>query len=156
MSPRVISFHYTLTSSRGEVLDSSRGQEPLTFLEGGGQIIPGLESRMQELKGGEQRKIEVPAAEAYGERDEAMQLQIPKENLNGQEVQVGDQLQSSQYPDGPALTVIDISDSTVTLDANHPLAGEDLTFDVEITEIREATGEELAHGHVHGPGGHHE
>jgi len=155
MSPRVVSFHYTLTSSGGEVIDSSRGHDPLTFMEGGGQIIPGLESRMQDMKTGEQRKIQVPAAEAYGDRDDAMQLQIPRENFKGQDVQIGDQFQSSEHPGGPALTVIGVNDTVITLDANHPLAGEDLTFDVEIAEIREATAEEQAHGHVHGAGGHH-
>jgi len=155
MSPRVVAFHYTLTGPSGEVLDSSQGQEPLSYIEGLGQIIPGLEVELQALKTGDKKKIQVPAAQAYGERDENLRLPVPRDRFAGQEIKVGDQFRSGDHPDAPPLTVVEVNDKAIVMDANHPLAGMDLTFDVEITDQREATQEELSHGHVHGEGGHH-
>jgi len=154
MSPRVVSFHYTLTDSKGQVLDSSQGQEPLSFIEGQGQIIPGLESQIQALKKGDKRKIQVPAAQAYGERDENLRLPVPRERFGKEEIKVGDQFRSGQHPDAPPLTVLEVNDSQVIMDANHPLAGVDLTFDVEVTDAREASAQEIEHGHAHGEHGH--
>lgn len=157
MNPKVLSFHYTLTNSAGKTLDSSQGQGPLTFLEGGQQIIPGLESELLKLRTGDKKRIEVKAAEAYGEYMEEMKISIDKNRLpNPDKVKVGDQFQA-QDPSGNAtvFTITQVSDTEVELDGNHPLAGQDLFFDVEITEIREATKDEVAHGHAHGPGGHH-
>jgi FKBP-type peptidyl-prolyl cis-trans isomerase SlyD len=155
---RVISFHYTLTDPSGEVLDTSRDQNaPFSYLEGSGQIIPGLERALALLGVGDQRKISVAAADAYGLQDEQLMVTVPREKLpNSGELQEGDQFQASG-PNGEMLLfrVVGIEGEEVTLDGNHPLAGVDLVFDVEMTGIREATAEELAHGHVHGPGGHH-
>jgi FKBP-type peptidyl-prolyl cis-trans isomerase SlyD len=153
MSQRVISFHYTLTNSTGQTIDSSRGDQPLRFLEGVGQIIPGLETHLRTMQTGEKRQIHVKAADAYGERDNSLVLEVERSRLPTRTVSVGDQFRTNQYP--TPLTVTKLTDTHVTLDANHPLAGQDLFFDVEITEVRPATAEELAHGHVHGPGGHH-
>lgn len=152
---RVITFHYTLTDPEGNTLDSSIGQEPLAFLEAGGQIIPGLEKVVQTLKVGEKKRVVVPAAEAYGERDERFVLKVPRDELPEGELQVGDELQAGGDDESHPLLITEITDAYAVLDGNHPLAGMNLTFDVELTGIREATAEELSHGHVHGPGGHH-
>lgn len=154
---RVVSFHYTLTNRAGDLLDSSQGEAPMTYLEGSGQIIPGLESALKELGVGEKKKVEVPATQAYGTYNEDLVLdvsrsQFPEEN----DIQIGMQFQATT-PEGQAtlFTITNIEGDRVSVDGNHPLAGEDLFFDVEVTEIRPATLEEIQHGHAHGPGGHH-
>ncbi len=152
MKQRVITFHYTLTDPNGQPLDSSREGSPLSFMEGAGQIIPGLEAELGKLQVGDKRKIEVKAGQAYGERNPAAIFEIPIERMPKQPVHVGEQFRANQHP--TPLTVTKVTPTHVTLDANHPLAGMDLTFDVEVTEIREATAEEAEHGHAHGPGGH--
>jgi FKBP-type peptidyl-prolyl cis-trans isomerase SlyD len=155
---RVISFHYTLTDTAGEVIDTSRDQNvPFSFMEGMGQIIPGLERALALLSVGDQRKINVAAVDAYGAQDEQLMVKVPREKLpNSAELQPGDQFQATG-PNGEMLLfrVVGVEGEEVTLDGNHPLAGVDLIFDVEMIGIREATAEEVAHGHVHGPGGHH-
>ena len=154
MSPRVVTFHYTLTDKNGQTIDSSVGQEPMTYMEGAQQIIPGLESRILPLKAKDKSKIQVPAEEGYGKRDERAVINVPRERLP-KELEVGQQFQVTQDPNSPPFMVASISDTHAVLDGNHPLAGVDLTFDVEIVEIREATAEEAKHGHAHGAGGHH-
>lgn len=155
---RVISFHYTLTNQDGEVLDTSRdSNDPFSYMEGSSQIIPGLEKQMALLSVGDKRKIEVGAPEAYGEHDEQLIVEVPRAKLpNSEELQVDDQFQASG-PNGEMLLfrVIEIAGDTIKLDGNHPLAGENLVFDVEVMQVRDATLEEVAHGHAHGPGGHH-
>lgn len=155
---RVISFHYTLTNVKGETIDTSRdSQAPFSYLEGQSQIIPGLEKSMALLNAGDTRKIEVEPAEAYGEHDEQLIVEVPRSKLpNAEELEAGDQFQASG-PNGEQLLfrVLEINGDQVKLDGNHPLAGEKLVFDVEVVSIRNATAEELAHGHAHGPGGHH-
>ena len=153
MAAKVISFHYTLTDPAGKKLDSSEGDEPLSFLEGVGQIIPGLEQALAKLKVGEKKKISVPSKEAYGAKDDKKLVEVPLDQLPKKDIKIGDMFQAGQ--NSPPLTVIKVSPTHATLDANHPLAGVDLTFDVEITEIRDATPEEMDHGHAHGAGGHH-
>lgn len=155
---RVFSFHYTLTNTQGEVVDTSRdSKDPFAFIEGSGQIIPGLEKPMLLLSAGDTRKIEVEPKEAYGEHDKELIVEVPKAKLpNPAEVEIGDQFQASG-PNGEMLLfrVMEINGDNVKLDGNHPLAGEKLTFDIEVMGIRDATNEEMAHGHVHGAGGHH-
>ncbi len=155
LNPRVVSFHYTLTNAKGEKLESSFGNEPLMFLEGSGQIIPGLEEAIKALKTGDKKTITVPAAEAYGEVEPEMVVEVPKEKLPKKDVAVGDQFHADAG-DGHAqvVHVTKVTETHVTIDGNHPLAGQDLTFEVEIDSTREATQEELSHGHAHGPGGH--
>jgi FKBP-type peptidyl-prolyl cis-trans isomerase SlyD len=156
---RVISFHYTLTDSEGEVIDTSRDSDtPFAYLEGMSQIIPGLERAMALLNVGDKRKIEVAASDAYGLMDEQLIVEVPKDKLpNTEGLEEGDQFQANG-PNGEMLLfrVIEIAGETVKLDGNHPLAGEDLVFDVEVMGIRNATAEEIAHGHAHGEGGHHQ
>lgn len=155
---RVIAFHYTLTNKAGEVIDSSRDQkEPFAYMEGVGQIIPGLEKAMALLNAGDTRKINVEAKDAYGLHDPQLIVEVPRAKLpNSQELTIGDQFQASG-PQGEMLLfrVLEINGDNVKLDGNHPLAGEDLTFDVEVMKIRPATKEELAHGHAHHGDGHH-
>lgn len=153
---KVVSIHYTLTSDEGDILDSSDGQEPLTYLHGLGNIIPGLESALTGRAVGDKFTVSVAPAEGYGERDDAMVQSVPKNAFQGvEEILPGMQFQA-QSPEGMQLvTVIEVEGDDVILDGNHPMAGLNLNFAVEVTEIRDATPEELDHGHVHGPGGHH-
>lgn len=155
MSKRVFSFHYKLTDRSGAVLDSSEGKSPLTFMEGAGQIIPGLEKQLLGLKKGDKKKINVPATEAYGVRETNRIITVPLAELPTKNVKVGDRFHGGPEAHAPVFCVTQVSETEAVLDGNHSLAGMDLTFDVELTEIREATSEELAHGHSHGEGGHH-
>lgn len=150
---RVVSFHYTLRGPSGRVLDSSAGGDPVTYLEGAGQIIPGLDEQLRDARVDEQRKVVVPAAQAYGERDPNQVQRIKRSQLpvDG-DVQVGDQFRTDNDRYAPIVTISAIEGDEVVLDANHPLAGVDLTFDVQITAAREATPEELRHGHAHDGG----
>ena len=150
MGKRVISFHYTLTDPSGKTLDSSKGESPMSFLEGVGQIIPGLEEAVQNLKVGDKKKIRIPSARAYGARSDDRVIQVSREKLGKQDVKVGDRFKAEEHSHAPPLVAVKVTKSHITLDGNHPLAGVDLTFDVEVTEIRDATEEELAHGHAHG------
>lgn len=154
MNPRVVTFHYTLTDPAGKTLDSSVGQEPMTYMEGAEQIIPGLEKQLQPLKAKDKKKIKVPAAEAYGPRDDRFLMSVPLERLP-KTIQIGQQFTITADGNSPPFTVTSVTATHATLDGNHPLAGVDLTFDVEIVEVREATAEEVKHGHAHGAGGHH-
>ncbi|MCB9254466.1 MAG: peptidylprolyl isomerase [Bdellovibrionaceae bacterium] len=152
----VVSISYVLTNDAGKQLDASPKDEPLTYLHGAGNIIRGLETALEGQTKGEKMKISVPPEEAYGLRDEALVQSIPRDRFpDASEVKIGAQFQASTENGPVLLTVTDIRDNQVTVDANHPLAGSTLHFNVEIVEIREATAEELQHGHVHGPDGHH-
>ena len=151
----VVRFDYTLKNDAGEVLDSSQGAEPLTYMHGQGQIVPGLESAMNERAVGDKFDVKVPAAEGYGERDPAAIFEIPRDKLpKGVEPKEGMEL-ASRTPDGHVfrLRLVKVGADTVTADANHPLAGVNLNFSVSIVDVRKATEEELEHGHAHGPGG---
>lgn len=151
----VASFHYTLTDSSGEVLDSSEGKEPLTYLHGVGNIIPGLEKELAGKAVGDKLTVAVPAAEAYGERNEEMIQELPASMFTGVEkIEAGMEFHAQTEQGLQVVRVKSVEGDTVTIDGNHPLAGVNLNFDVEITEVREATDEEKDHGHVHGAGGH--
>jgi FKBP-type peptidyl-prolyl cis-trans isomerase SlyD len=156
----VASVHYTGTHpDSGEVFDSSEGRDPLTYLVGHGQMIPGFEEEMLGAEVGERREFTLEPERAYGERDENALLQIEKSNFDELEkegvLEVGIQL-VAQMPQGPAPFIItEIGEEMVTADFNHELAGKSLHFSVEVVEVRHATEEEKAHGHAHGPGGHH-
>jgi FKBP-type peptidyl-prolyl cis-trans isomerase SlyD len=153
---KVVSIHYKLTNDDGDILDSSEGQEPLAYLHGLGNIIPGLESALIGRAVGDKFSVTVAPADGYGERDNEMVQSVPKSSFQGVDQIVPGMQFQAQSPEGMQLvTVIDVDGDEVILDGNHPMAGITLTFDVEVTEIRDATAEELEHGHVHGPGGHH-
>ncbi len=154
---KVVSIHYTLTNGSGEVLDSSSGGEPLAYLHGKGNIIPGLEKALEGRKTGEKLDVKVAADEAYGQRDENLVQKVPRRAFGGvAKVEPGMQFHAQTSQGQTRLvTVTGVQGDMVTVDGNHPLAGQDLNFAVEVADIRDATEEELAHGHVHGPGGHH-
>ena len=155
-TPKVVKFHYTLKDSKGVQLESSFGDEPMSFLEGVGQVIPGLEDQMHGMNKGDKKLINVKAADAYGEFEQDMIVQVPRESLPKKDVVVGDQFHAdSGQGHAQVVTVTAVNDTHVTVDGNHPLAGQDLNFDVEIVDVRDATKEELEHGHAHGGDGHH-
>lgn len=152
--PKVIGFHYTLTNSNNEVLDTSSEHGPLLFLEGAGQIIPGLEQRVVGMAVGEKAKVDVAAGDAYGNKNDELVIKVQRSQFPADaELNIGDVFQVNQDQGLPPFAVVAIEGEEVTLDGNHPLAGQDLSFDIEITEAREATEEEVAHGHAHGVGG---
>lgn len=152
---RVIGFHYTLTDKAGTVLDSSVGDEPLFFLEGAQQIIPGLEKVVGLMNVGDKKKIEVKAADAYGEVNQELVVKVKRTQFPPDaNLQVGDQFQVNNDHNSPVFTVMAINNDEVTVDGNHPMAGKDLFFDVEIVGVRPATEEEMSHGHAHGQHGH--
>lgn len=154
--PRVVTIHYTLTDDGGEVLDSSQGGEPLTYLEGAGNIIPGLEKALAASKAGDKTNVKVAAKEAYGEKRDDMVIDVPRTQFpKDVNLKVGDRFRSGGDHHSPVFTVVSLSLESIKLDGNHPLAGKDLSFAVEVTDTREASEEELSHGHVHGAGGHH-
>ncbi|MGO1500890.1 MAG: FKBP-type peptidyl-prolyl cis-trans isomerase [Marinobacter sp.] len=150
--PRVVTINYTLTNNQGEELDSSRGEgrEPLAYLEGAQNIIGGLESALNEKNVGDQVKVSVEPAEGYGEINEELVQPVPRTAFEGVDaIEPGMQFQA-QTPGGPQVVrVVEVNEETVTIDANHPLAGETLHFDVEVLEARDATDEEQEHGHAH-------
>jgi FKBP-type peptidyl-prolyl cis-trans isomerase SlyD len=153
---KVVLFHYTLTNDAGEVLDSSSGGDPLAYLHGQGNIVAGLEKALAGRQAGDKLHVRVEAADGYGLRDAALVTKVPRRSFGAGTIKPGMQFQA-QLARGETrvVTVTHVKGDMVTVDGNHPLAGQDLTFDVAITEVRDATAEELAHGHVHGPGGHH-
>lgn len=152
----VVSIHYTLTNDAGEVLDSSQGREPLAYLQGHGNIIPGLENALLDKEAGDKLKVTVKPDQGYGERNDAMVQDVAISNFQDPaEVKEGIRIRVETNQGVSIAVVTKVEGDMVTLDMNHPLAGETLHFDVEITEVRAASQDELAHGHVHGPGGHH-
>lgn len=154
MSRNVVTFHYTLRDPAGHVLDLSTGGQPIAYLEGAGQIIDGLDEQLRGLAAGAKTRVTVPAAKAYGERDESVVHQVARNLIPFEgELKVGDRFQTEPDPGSPVVTITAVTPDTVTIDANHPLAGVDLDFEVEIVAVRPATAEELAHGHAHQAGG---
>lgn len=154
MGQRILFFHYLLTNHKGETLDSSRETDPLAVLEGTQQIISGLEEELFKMTTGQKKKIEVPADKAYGPVRDQLKVKVRRDQLPEGELEVGARFRGGDEKAQLVFTVIQIEGEDVYLDGNHPLAGQDLTFDVEVTGMREATAEELQHGHIHGPGGH--
>jgi len=153
---RVVTIHYTLKDDDGAVLDSSAGGDPLAYIQGHGNIVAGLEKALEGRQYGNTLTVVVPAAEGYGIRNEALIQRVPKRALQGSgAIQKGMQFQARTEDGMRLFTVTAIVGDMVTLDGNHPLADKNLHFDVQIVGVRDATAEELEHGHVHGTGGHH-
>ena len=156
MSQLVIGFHYTLKDKEGTLIDTSENQAPLLFLVGSGHIIPGLETELTAMEVGDKKNIVVPAADAYGEIIDELQITVKRDQFpEGAELNIGDQFQVTNEEHAPVFTIVEINGDDIHIDGNHPMAGRELHFDVEITEKRSATEEEVAHGHAHGDGGHH-
>ncbi|MFT3885108.1 MAG: peptidylprolyl isomerase [Flavobacteriales bacterium] len=148
----VVTFHYTLSDNEGNVLDTSDGQEAFAYLHGASMIVPGLEEQLEGKKTGDKVKAVVVPEKGYGTFNMELLQRVPLEKFGGQKVEEGMQFQAGGHG---VYTVKEVKDGQVLIDGNHPLAGVTLNFDVEITGVRPATEEELAHGHVHGEGGHH-
>ena len=152
---RVVQFHYAVSEQGAAPVESSEGGEPLAILAGHGNIIPGLEKAMEGHEAGDKFAVDVPAAEAYGEKREGLAQRVPKKHFGEQRLAPGMQVVLNTNFGPRAVTIEKVGMSVVDVDLNHPMAGKDLHFDIEIVEVREASAEELEHGHVHGEGGHH-
>lgn len=152
--PRVIAFNYVLKNSQGEQLDASEPNQPLPFLEGRQQIIPLLEAEILKMAEGDKKNISIKASEAYGDYRADMVMEVPKEEVAHLKVTVGSHLQLQLGEGMKVVKITKISDTHVTMDGNHPLAGVDLVFDIEVMLVREATVDEVLHGHAQGLHGH--
>ena len=153
---KVVTLHYTLTDNEGRVIDQSEDGS-FAYLHGASNIIPGLENALSGKSAGEELSVAVSPEDAYGDRDESMLQQVPKNMFEDtDQIAVGTQFHA-QGPNGEMLvvTVMEVQEEHVLVDGNHPLAGVELNFDVKIIDVRDASEEEVEHGHVHGPEGHH-
>lgn len=151
----VVTMHYTLTNDGGDVLDSSRDSEPLAYLHGRGNIIPGLEKALDGVQAGHKSKITVTPVDGYGEKNAELVFEAKRDQFPPDMTLALGERVYAEGPSGPiSFTVVELTDTGAVLDGNHPLAGQTLHFDVEIVSVRPATAEETSHGHVHGAGGH--
>ena len=151
----VVSLSYTLTNADGQELDKSTHDKPFAYLHGNKQIVPGLENALEGMTIGDKKEVTVPPAEGYGEFAPGLKMDIERSNFPKDiEIQEGMQFSAEVKGDNRIFTVTGLEGEKVQVDGNHPLAGQTLNFDVEVVEIRDATKEELEHGHIHGPGGH--
>lgn len=152
---KVAVIAYTLTDESGNVIDQANDQHPFAFIHGTGNIIPGLEKALEGKSSGDSINVSIAPADGYGERNEALTQVVPLEMFSGvDKVEPGMQFHAQTNHGVSVVTVTDVKDDNVTIDGNHPLAGVTLNFDVKVIDVREATAEEIDHGHVHGPGGH--
>jgi FKBP-type peptidyl-prolyl cis-trans isomerase SlyD len=154
MIRRVFAFNYVLKGADGQTLDASDAGEPLAFLEGTGQIIPKLEQEVLTMKAGDKKVVKLSAKDSYGEVDPKMTMEVPIEELAHLKIEMGAYLQLNLGEQTKVVRVASIGEKVITLDGNHPLAGVDLVFDIEMVSTREATAEEMQHGHAHGATGH--
>lgn len=154
---KVVMMHYKLTDKDGTTIDSSEGRDPLAYIHGIGALVPGLEAEIEGKSKGDQFKAVIAPEHAYGNRNETLIRVVPKSGFQGdEEMTIGMQVQIETGEQGMAIaTLTKIEGEEVTLDLNHPLADMELHFDIDIVDVREADKDEIAHGHVHGPGGHH-
>ena len=151
---KVASFHYTLSNEQGERIETSRERQPMSYLHGARNIIPGLEKALAGKAAGEQFQVTIPPEEAYGERRADQVQRVPAKHFRDARQLKPGRLVSIQTRRGPVqANVVKVGRFNIDVDTNHPLAGQTLTFDVEVIEVRDATGAEIEHGHVHGPGG---
>jgi len=152
-SNTVVSIDYTLTNDSGEVLDQSEGRGPLTYLHGHRNLIPGLEEQLEGKEPGDELQVQIPPDKAYGQHDDQLVAPVPRERFpEDADVKPGMQFQAQTQQGSRVVRVVDVDDNNVTIDANHPLAGQNLNFDVKVVEVRDATDEEKSHGHVDGEG----
>ncbi len=146
----VVTFEYTLKDDNGNIIDSSKGRGPLKYLHGNGNLIPGLEKALEGKEKGNSFSVTIPPEEGYGFQDETLIQEVPKDlfdDSNG--LEVGMQFQAQTEQGNYILTIKEIHSNTVVVDGNHPLAGKNLNFDITILDVRNATAEEVAHGHAH-------
>lgn len=150
-----VSIHYTLTNPSGEQLDSSHGEEPLLYLHGAGNIIAGLEAALDGKSVGDTFNVTIPPAEAYGEFSPEMVQVVSRKMFDGMDLELGMQFHADVSHGSGIITITEINGDDVTVDGNHPLAGETLIFDVQVVDVRPATDDEMSHGHIHGAGCDH-
>lgn len=151
----VVSIHYTLRDDQGNVLDSSEGKDPLLYIQGIGNLIPGMEEGLEGKLKGDKLDIKVTPEKGYGTRNDSLIQKVPRTAFGDQEVRPGMQFQAQTSNGAQIVTITEVGLESVTVDGNHPLAGVGLNFAVEVMDVRQATEDEISHGHVHGPGGHH-
>jgi FKBP-type peptidyl-prolyl cis-trans isomerase SlyD len=152
----VVGIHYTLKDSQGNILDKSADNQPLEYLHGRHNIIPGLEEALEGMKPGDKKHVVVSPEEAYGEYDENLAFSVPLKNFPaGMQIEPGMEFETDTENGHLVVTVVEVHADSVDVDGNHPLAGEELHFDVSISSIREATAQENEHGHVHHHGHDH-
>jgi FKBP-type peptidyl-prolyl cis-trans isomerase SlyD len=149
----VVKMHYSVIDKEGTAIDSSFDDEPLELIIGSGFLIPGLENALIDKEVGSTFTVTVPPSEGYGERHDGLMQAVPKSMFDGIDLEVGMQFRATTDDGEETVIVLEIQGDDVLVDGNHPLSGIELTFDVEILEVREATADELAHGHVHSAGG---
>jgi len=151
---KVVVLHYAVSDSDDTLIDSSYDHSPLSIIHGTGYLIPGLEDALTDHVTGDKFEVAVTAENAYGDRHDEFVQTVPKSMFESvEDLEVGSQLRATTDDGEQTVIVIDVTDEEITVDGNHPLAGIDLKFDVEILEVRDATEDELQHGHVHGEGG---
>lgn len=150
---KVVKMHYSVMDNDKNSIDNSFDGEPLIFIFGTGYLIQGLEDALQGKEAGDTLSVTVPPEQGYGERHDELMQAVPKSMFEGMEIEVGMQFRASTDDGDQSVMIIDIQEDEVIVDGNNPLAGTTLNFDVEILEVRDATPEELEHGHVHGAGG---
>ena len=154
-SKKVVSIAYTLKDDAGEVIDSSAGGDPLVYIQGAGNLVSGLEKALEGRVKGDHVVVSVSPAEGYGSRDESLIRKVPVRKLANGKAVVGQRVRV-QTDQGPLILLVTaVHGDYATVDPNHPLSGKTLHFEVDVVEVREATAEEVEHGHAHGPGGHH-
>jgi FKBP-type peptidyl-prolyl cis-trans isomerase SlyD len=152
---KVVSIEYTLKDDKGEVLDTSDGREPLTYMQGVGNLVPGLENALEGKSAGDAVEVTLTPEEGYGRRDDKLVRNIPLRKLHEPNPKVGGRYRA-KLDDGMAVVLVTaVKGDYATVDANHPLSDKTLHFTVKVVKVREATSDELTHGHVHGEGGHH-
>lgn len=151
---RAVTIHYTLTNQIGDVVDSSRDGDPLAYIHGVGALVSGLEKELEGKGAGDSVIVTVQPDDGYGQRRPELIQSVPKEAFafDG-EIEAGMRFEAETDHGIELVEVIEVDDETITIDANHPLAGETLNFDVKVMDVRDATDEELEHGHIHGAGG---
>jgi len=147
-------MHYAVSDSEGTLIDSSYEDKPMAIIQGTGYLIPGLDDALIDHEAGDKFEVAVACEDAYGERHDDYVQTVPREVLAGvEDLALGTQLRATTDDGEQTVIVIDVQDDEITVDGNHPLSGLDLSFDVEVIEVREATADELEHGHVHSEGG---
>ena len=152
----VVSIDYTLKNEEGTIIDSSVGHSPLTYMHGTGALIPGMENALEGKSEGDDFRVIITPADGYGDYNENLLHKVDRKELaHLPNLEVGMELEVQADEEPMIMTIAEMSDDTIVLDGNHPLAGQTLNFDIQVREVREATADEISHGHAHGPGGHH-
>jgi FKBP-type peptidyl-prolyl cis-trans isomerase SlyD len=149
----IVTLHYIVKTTEGDVLDSSHEAPPMAFLQGSHFMIEGIEEALLGKAKGDKFSITVDPDKAYGDRHDSLVQEVPSQMFEGTDVEVGMSFRATTDDGEQSVLIIDKTDTTVTVDGNHPLAGRSLAFDIEVVDVREASSDELAHGHVHGEGG---